>query len=129
MADKPQCKAIKAGGGRCSNRAQEGQDFCWSHSKETAEQRREYAAAGGRARSRRPPDELEKIKEQIKTVTGAVLRGQVDRGRGAIALQGFNTLLRAIETERKLDRLRELEEAVDELEARLAEVRRTQWVR
>jgi hypothetical protein len=28
----------------------------------------------------------------------------VDRGTGAITLQGYNTLLRAIETERKLDR-------------------------
>jgi hypothetical protein len=130
--EKRQCKALKAGGGRCSNRAQEGQDYCWSHSRETAEERRENARAGGLARSRRPPNELEVLKEQIRTVSAAVLQGgidkqtgSIDRATAAVAFQGFNTLLRAVEVQRKLDHQAELEERLAELEA---EVERRQGV-
>lgn len=117
--EKPRCKAIKAGGGRCSNKARRGQEHCWSHSRETADERREYARRGGKARSRRSPDELETAKKQISAVTAAVLRGGVDRGTGAVALQGMNTLLRAIEMQRKLDRQAELEERLAALEGEL----------
>ena len=134
MSENRTCKAIKVGGGRCRNRAKQGHDYCWSHSRETAEERKEYARAGGYARSRRRPDELTRIKADIRTVTAAVLRGgldektqTIDKGTAAVLFQGMNTLLRAIETERKLDRIRELEENVDELRGRLAELRRAQW--
>jgi hypothetical protein len=42
------------------------------------------------------------------------LDGKVDRGRAAVANQLYNTLIRAIEQERKL---RELEELAERLEA------------
>jgi hypothetical protein len=134
MAEKPQCKAIKAGGGRCSNRAQEGQDYCWSHSRETAEQRREYARAGGKARSRRPPDELEQLKDQIRRVCAAVLQGgldkesnTVDKHTAAVLFQGFNTLLRSIEIQRRLDYQQALEDQLAELRSRLQEVKVSRW--
>ncbi len=131
MADeKRQCTAIKAGGGRCSLPAQAGQPTCWSHSRETAERRRKNAAAGGHARSRRPPSEIETLKNQIETVTVAVLRGgldaannTVDRNTAAVLYQGMNTMLRAIEVERKLDHQRELEEQVAALRSHLDELR------
>jgi len=132
-AEKRRCKALKAGGGRCSKTALDGSDYCYAHSRETAEQRRKNAAAGGRARSRRPPDELETAKTQIKGVTAAVLRGEVDRGTGAVTLQGMNTLLRAIEIQRKLDRQAELEDRLmvleDELERRRTGGWPTSWRR
>jgi hypothetical protein len=43
-----------------------------------------------------------------------VLDGNVDRGRAAVANQLYNTLIRAIEQERKQ---RELEEVAERLEA------------
>lgn len=124
MSEKRQCKAIKAGGGRCSLPAQPGQDYCWSHSRETAEQRREYARAGGRARSRRPPDELEAIKRQVRSIAGGVLQGNIDRGTGAVLGQLYNVLLRGIEIQRRLDYQQELEERVAELRGRLDEIKR-----
>lgn len=127
MSESSQCRAIKDGGQRCSARAQQGSDWCWNHDPARADERRKNAAAGGKARSRRSPDELEKLKREIRTVTGAVLQGNIDRGTGAIVLQGFNTLLRAIESQRKLDKIRELEADVDDLRARLQEVRQRRW--
>jgi hypothetical protein len=130
MDEKPRCKALKVGGGRCSRMALGGSDHCWSHSTDTAEERRRFASAGGKARSRRPADELSKIKSDIKTVTAAVLRGgidpearTIDRGTAAVLFQGFNTLLRAVETERKLNGQRELEEQIEDLRGMLREVK------
>ena len=123
MAEKPKCKAIKAGGGRCSLPARAGQEYCWSHSRETAEQRREYARAGGKARSRRSPDELEMIKREIRGIALGVFRGEIDKATGAVLGQLYNTQLRAIEVQRKLDHQRELEEQVEELKERVQQIK------
>ena len=50
----------------------------------------------------------------MRTVIAAVLRGRVDRGRGAVALQGYNTLLRAAEIGQRAD-LEDLAREVEEL--------------
>jgi hypothetical protein len=50
-------------------------------------------------------------------VIGAVLGGRVERGVGAVVFQGYNALLKVVETER---RVRE----TDEMEARLEELER-----
>ncbi len=119
MSGRRECMAIKAGGERCGARAQKGLEWCWNHDPARAEERRANASAGGRARSRRPPDELERIKSQLRTITAGVLHGSIDRGTGAVLFQGFNTLLRCVEVQRKLDNQAQLEEQVAELAARL----------
>jgi hypothetical protein len=59
---------------------------------------------------------VERIKKRIEEATSAVLRGKLDSGIVAVAFQGFNVLLRAMELERRLrddafeERLKELEE-------------------
>jgi hypothetical protein len=47
-------------------------------------------------------------------VIDGVLRGDLERGVGAVLFQGFNTLLKAVETERKV---RETDELIERLEA------------
>ena len=98
--------------------------MCWNHDPGMAEERRRNASAGGKARSRRTPDELERAKGEIRSVTAAVIRGQVEKGVAAVALQGMNRFLRAVEVQRRLDGHRELVDEVAELRARLDEVRR-----
>ncbi len=125
MSETSRCKAIKVGGERCSARAQRGSDWCYNHDPARAGERRTNASAGGKARSRRPPDELEQAKREIRAVTAGVLGGKVDKGVGAIVLQGLNTFLRAVEVQRKLDGMAQLEDQVEELRARLEAVRRS----
>jgi hypothetical protein len=118
-----QCSAITAAGRRCSARAQAGQERCYNHDPRRSEERRVNAHAGGRARARRHPSEVERIKRRIEEATSAVLRGKLDSGIGAVAFQGFNVLLRAMELERRL-RDDAFEERLNELEER---ARRSGW--
>ena len=116
MDESRQCSAITAAGRRCSARAQAGQERCYNHDPRRSEERRVNAHAGGRARARRQPSEVERIKKCIEGATSAVLRGKLDSGVVAVAFQGFNVLLRAMELERRLredafeERVKELEE-------------------
>jgi hypothetical protein len=49
-------------------------------------------------------------------VIGEVNSGRTQRGVGAVLFQGFNTLLKAIETERRVRETEELEERIEALE-------------
>ncbi len=115
--ERPRCKAILPSGGRCSAGAEEGQDWCWNHSPDRAAERRRNASAGGHARSRHAPSELETIKGQLRTIAGAVLNGEMDKGTAVAINQIFNSLLRSIELERRLDAQQDLMERLAELEA------------
>jgi hypothetical protein len=66
---------------------------------------------GGRSKGQ---GELGELKKRIKDLAAGVLDGTADRGRAAVANQLYNTLIRAIEQERKQ---RELEEMAERLEA------------
>ena len=58
--------------------------------------------------------ELKQVKQGVRTVIAAVVRGRLDRGRGAVALQGYNTLLRAVEIGQR-DELEDLAREVEEI--------------
>ena len=126
--EKPICRAITRGGGRCKKPATDQQGFCWSHSGASAQARKRIAAAGGKAR--RAPSELDRIKDGIETITTAVIRrdldgsnNTIDRNTAAVIYQGYNVLLRAIEVQRRLDHQQDLEEQVAALRGRLDELR------
>ena len=119
-----QCSFIKAGGGRCRSRAMQGYEQCYNHRPDTQEDRRAAAAKGGRTGGNGRPsspssDELVDIKRQLRAVLGGTLREQVDKSVAAVLFQGYNTLLRAVEIERKVHELERVEEAVAELERRV----------
>jgi hypothetical protein len=82
-----------------------------------AEERRRSASRGGRARSN---GELADLRKQLKDLAAGVLDGSVDRGRAAVANQIHNTLIRAIEQERKMRELEELAGRLEEVEQILA---------
>jgi hypothetical protein len=105
------CCGIKRDGGRCTATVEPPQKYCWWHDPANADRRRRAASRGGRSRG---GSELGDLKKQIKDLAAEVLDGTADRGRAAVANQLYNTLIRAIEQERKL---RELDELAERLEA------------
>ena len=114
------CAAITRVGERCRLDATHG-SYCYQHSPETAEERKRNARRGGMVggNGRAGVSELTQIKADVRTVIQDVLSGQAERGVGAVAFQGYNTLLKALETERKVKETEELEERLAEIERRL----------
>ncbi len=110
------CSAITKGGERCKLEATNG-SYCWSHAPENEEARRRRGRRGGKARG---GGELSEIKRATRQTVDGVLDGSIERGIGAVAFQGFNTLLKSIEVERKIREQEELEARLEELEAVLS---------
>jgi hypothetical protein len=106
-----QCSAIKPNGERCRVSVEPGVEYCWAHDPANAKERRRITSKAGRSRASR---ELPEIKRGVKDLIEGILEGSVDKGRGAVALQGFNTLLRAVEIQQKAD-LEELAAEVEDL--------------
>lgn len=109
------CGGIKADGGRCKAQAISNSQYCFSHSPEHAEARKQRGRKGGRRGGRgRSGADLSEIKRDVRQLIDDVLNGSVDRGRAAVAIQGFNALRGMLELERKI---REQDEIVARLEA------------
>jgi len=60
---------------------------------------------------------MAEVKREIRRVIGAVDAGETERGVGAVLFQGFNTLLKAIEIERRIREQEELEGRLEALES------------
>ncbi len=122
------CAAIKGTGERCKSGAMKGSSWCYGHSPEKADQRRQNASRGGTIGGRgrgggRGGAELQALKGAIQAVTDAVLTGELKTGPASIALQGYNTALRALEIERRTFDAAELLERLELLEARADRIR------
>jgi hypothetical protein len=106
-----QCAGIKRDGGRCTVVVGPVQTHCYQHDPDRSQERRRNASRGGKSKGN---GELAYLKKQVKDLASDVLCGKVEKGRAAVANQLYNTLIRAIEQERKM---RELEELAERLEA------------
>jgi hypothetical protein len=111
-----QCSYIKSGGERCKGVPVRGSELCAAHHPDYQASRRAGARRGGKARG---AGELAGIKSEIRTVIGAVRRGKLNRGVGAVVFQGYNTLLRAVEVERRVREVDEQEERIAAMERRV----------
>jgi hypothetical protein len=108
------CAAITKGGSRCKLDATPGSNYCWNHAPENAEARSRRARRGSKARG---ASEMAEVKREIRRVIDAVDTGETERGVGAVLFQGFNTLLKAVEVERKIREQEELTERLEALES------------
>jgi hypothetical protein len=107
------CRATKANGESCRAPATGPHGYCWAHDPANAEQRSRMASKAARSK---PSRELSGLKAQLVDLTKDVLSGEIETGRAAVANQLINTLIRAIEQERKMRELGELAERLEALE-------------
>ena len=112
----PRCRAIKSNGERCKATVAPGVEYCWAHDPVNARERQRIASRAGRSR---PNREIGEIKQRIREVIEDVRVGDLNRSIGAVVFQGYNTLLRAVEIERKVRELDEQEERIAMMERRL----------
>jgi hypothetical protein len=121
------CTAIKKDGSRCSKEAEPGKDRCWSHDPANEEERRRIASRGGKASTavlaeRRGPaaQEIRDLKEELRSLARDVKEGEVPPPVGTALNQIYNTLLRAMDQERRTRETGELESRLAALEERAA---------
>ena len=121
------CTAIKRDGSRCAKDAEPGKDRCWSHDPANEEERRRIASRGGKASTtvlaeRRGPaaQEIRELKDELRTLARNVKEGEVPPPVGTTLNQIYNTLLRAMDQERRTRETGELEARLAALEERAA---------
>jgi hypothetical protein len=114
------CSANKKDGSPCTLPSNGPDGFCWVHSPANAPARRRGQSRGGKAKTTR---ELVQVKDEIRTVIADVRSGAVERGVGAVAFQGYNVLLKALEAQRKQTELDEVLTRIEALEAKQSEAR------
>src|ERR671913_2289690 len=73
----------------------------------------DMAGTSGSPAARLSSVEIRDLKKRISEVIDAVLEGSQDRGRAAVAIQGFNALRGVLELERKIRELDELEARIE----------------
>lgn len=119
------CTAIKKDGSCCSKDAEPGKDRCWSHDPANEEERRRIASRGGKASTavlaeRRGPvaQEIRELKYELRSLARDVKEGEVPPPVGTALNQIYNTLLRAMDQERRTRESGELETRLAALEER-----------
>ena len=95
----PRCAGIKRNGRRCAVVVGSGQSHCYQHDPDRSDERKRYASRGGRTKG--AGGELAAVKRQLRDLATGVLDSSVDRARASVANQILNTMIRAIEQERK----------------------------
>lgn len=121
MSRFPRCTAITQGGGRCKGTAIDSSGLCHAHHPDRAEQRSRAAKKGGKrgGRGRRSQSgnaEIQNLKHQLCEMAEAVLSRAVPTAPYAVANQILNTLLRAIELERRIKETEDHEARLEKLE-------------
>lgn len=91
-----------------------GKDHCYAHDPDRETERKRNASRGGRSKG--AGGELAALKRQLKDLAAGVLSGEVDRAKAAVANQILNTLIRAVEQERKILETGELAERMEQME-------------
>ena len=107
------CRANKRDGSPCTAPATGPNGFCWAHDPAHAEKRRRIASRGGRGKG---GGEIAGLKKQLHGLAADVLEGNVDRGDAAVVNQILNTIIRAVEQERKNYETGELAERLEAME-------------
>ncbi len=110
------CSAITLGGAPCKGLVQPGNDYCPAHDPARQEARRRAASRAGKSK---PGRELTEAKRDILDVIKGVREESIERPVGAVVFQGYNTLLKALDVERRWRETDELEARLEELEAAL----------
>ncbi len=106
------CRATKRDNSPCTLSPTDADGYCWAHSPANAARRKQIAAKGGRSRV---GGELVGVKAEIREVIEAVRTKALERSTGAVVFQGYNTLLKALDTERRIRETDELTREVEQL--------------
>jgi hypothetical protein len=110
----PRCQATKNDGTPCERIVGGDQRYCYSHDSSRAKERSANASKAARSK---PQAEVTEIKQEIRTIMRDIREGELDRGDGAVLLQGAGQFLKAVQVSMKVREQEDLEVRLEELEA------------
>ena len=120
----PRCAGTKRDGGQCTTIVKPPLIYCYQHDPDRAEERKRNASRAGKSTGAK---DIRDLKRSISEVIEGVLDGSQDRGRAAVAIQGFNALRGVLELERKIKETDELETRIEALEQSSEAGGRREW--
>ncbi len=114
------CRATTRYGRLCQNVPLPGREECYSHSPdpEHVAQRARNARAGSHAAHSPGTTEIQELKDELKALVREVKAGEVAPNVATVITQLSNVILRAIEQDRKVRELEDLEARLAALEGR-----------
>jgi len=114
------CAFIKPDGTRCSGSAGADSQWCYNHDPVRAEERHRNASKGGKKAGRgRALTELRALRAENGELRAQMLRGELEPGKLAVAVQSLNTDIRCVEAELKAKEQAELEARMEAIEEAL----------
>jgi hypothetical protein len=115
------CAGIRADGGRCKAEAMPEAEWCWNHHPDYEQARRRASKGGKRGGRGRPIVELGSLRDENAQIRRRLLKGELLPNVAAVAVQSINTDIRAVgaamkarEQEELVERLEEIEEALEQ---------------
>src|SRR5215207_7630728 len=119
------CAGIRADGGRCKAEAMPEAQWCWNHHPDYEQARRRRASKGGKRGGRgRPIAELGALRDEKAEIRLRLLEGELLPHLAAVAVQSIHPDIRAVgavlkarEQEELVERLEDLEEALEQRKA------------
>jgi hypothetical protein len=113
----PRCAGKKSDGSACERIVGASGGLCYAHDTAFAEDHKRAASKAARSPAKgRSTSEIREITRRLRDLLDGVLEGRVDRAVGAVANQICNSLLRAVEIERRAKVEDDLELRLDEIE-------------
>jgi hypothetical protein len=109
------CPGTKRDNSPCTVTVEPPQTYCWWHDPANAEARKRAAIRGGKRGGRgRPSVELARLQHRFEELAEKVLKGEIERGVGAVAGQLLNGARACV---RDALNAREQEDVIERLEA------------
>ncbi len=110
------CEATTRYGTPCTRTPIPGKRLCHSHDPEYAEVRKQNSRAGGRAAKSPFNDEINEVKTVLWELIRQTKAHEIQPQLGSTVIQAANTILRAIDFQRKIVEQDEVLERLDALE-------------
>jgi hypothetical protein len=111
------CAGITQAGTACKGIPKEGSQWCYVHHPDHVDERRRHGARGGKRGGRgRPVAELAALRIENADIRGRLLKGELQPGVAAVAIQSLNMDVRAVSAALKAREQEELEVRLEELE-------------
>jgi len=115
VTNLPTCKGVKADGTACERVVKASQEFCYSHDKDRAEERKANASKAAKSK---PSAMISELQIYLRNLIDEVREEEIDRETARVISQIAGSLLKSLAEGRKQASFDELRHQVEEIQER-----------